>query len=372
MQKSIIFAVLILLYSSPNIISQDIKIKNGVKYIHNKKPQWGKKPKVKLEFIQEIGGIDVEDKKYVMSEIRDVFRDKNNNIFAALGMGCVIKKFDENGKFIKNIGKKGQGPGEFNGSSGIDIDDESNMYVLNPFSNMISVLNSEGKELKRFFFKRASESIRLLSNKSIIIKTTTTTAFGPDSPPVFFVYDLNGYLLYTMGKVTVIKPKGQQKSFIISTGLRFETDKSDFIYCTYEYQNRIEKWDEKGTVIFSADRPLRYKIEPEHRSIGRGQTVKFSNIVSKGIGIDHNERIWVTTYFKQFGPVRREGDNLLFARKGTRKEHAQFEIYDKDGILLGYLPQPCDIFYWRMFGDRLYIVDENRISVKEYKIVDME
>ena len=72
MQKLKIFFITInilsMLMINSSSYSQDIKIKNGIKYIHNKKPQWGKKPKVKLEFIQEIGGMDVVDRKYVMSE----------------------------------------------------------------------------------------------------------------------------------------------------------------------------------------------------------------------------------------------------------------------------------------------------------------
>ena len=57
------------LFSLNTSIAQEIEIKDGIKYIHNKEPKWGKEPKVKLEFIQEIGGMDVEDKNYLISNL---------------------------------------------------------------------------------------------------------------------------------------------------------------------------------------------------------------------------------------------------------------------------------------------------------------
>jgi len=372
MQKSIIFTLLILLYSSTNVISQDIKIKNGVKYIHNKKPQWGKEPKVKLEFIQEIGGIYVEDKNYMMSDIRDVFRDREGNLYIPGFRSHKIKKFDINGTFLKNIGRQGQGPGELNGPMYLNVDNNNQMYIYNFYSNMISVFDSKENELNRFHLRNFPIFRLLSSNKIIADNLRVNGRMVTDKLPLFFVYDLDGNLLYTFGKLTYIQ-RANAGSFYYVSGLKFETDNTDKIFCTYEYQNKIEKRDDKGNIIFIAERQLNYKTEKEHREhIARGK-ISYSNIVSRGIGIDYKERIWVTTYKKQPKPISLENrDEIFFRRHGTRKEHAQFEIFDKESILLGYLPQPCDIFYWRMFGDRLYIIDENRVSVKEYKIVDLE
>jgi len=59
-----IFILLFILFHTDPAYSQKIEVKNGITYIHNEKPKWGKVPKVKLEFIQEIGGMDVEDENY--------------------------------------------------------------------------------------------------------------------------------------------------------------------------------------------------------------------------------------------------------------------------------------------------------------------
>jgi len=372
MQKPIIFTLLILLYSLTNVISQDIEIKNGVKYIHNKNPQGGKKPKIKIEFIQEIGGIDVEDKNYMMSDIRDVFRDSNSFLYVVDFRNHQIKKFDKDGKFLKNIGRQGQGPGELNGPMYINIDNNNQMYIYNFYGNMISVFDSDDNELNRFYL-RNFHKFRLISKNKIIVDSARFPGMIiSERPPLFSVYDLDGNLLYTFGKLTYIQ-RAHAGGFYYVSGLKFQTDNTGNIFCTYEYQNKIEKRDDKGNIIFIAERQLNYKTEKERREyISRGK-VSYSNIVSRGIGIDNIKRIWVTTYKKQPKPIPiGNRDENFFRWHGTKKEHAQFEIFDKEGILLGSLPQPCDIFTFRIFGDRLYIVDENRVSVKEYKIVDLE
>jgi len=89
--------------------------------------------------------------------------------------------------------------------------------------------------------------------------------------------------------------------------------------------------------------------------------------------IDHKGRIWVTTYAKQPGPISIQNmDDIHFIRSGTKKENAVFEIFDKGGTLLGSLPQPCDIFIWRIFDDKLCVVGGDMVSVKVYRIIDLE
>ncbi len=57
-----------------------------------------------------------------------------------------LYQFNSNGKFIKEIGKKGRGPGEYIQMAGFDIDENDNIYII----DMVKVLmyNSNGKFIK--------------------------------------------------------------------------------------------------------------------------------------------------------------------------------------------------------------------------------
>ena len=350
--------------------SQELKIKDGVKYIHNNKPQWKDETKVKLEFIQEIGGMDVED-DYIMSDIRDIAKDKNDNLYTVSAWNSRIKKFDKNGKYIKTIGRKGNGPGEFNLPSSIEIDENGNIFVLNSIGNLVILLNHNGKEIKRFNVKSVNK-MRILSNEKIIFEAFGKNSMSPDAQPLFYIYDFNGYLLYTLGKMTVVANDGKNALFELYPGVKFEIDKESNIYCSYEYKNKIEKWDENGNIIFKSDRSLKYDVPERYKPTVKRRKIDYSTIVSRGIGIDHQQRLWVTTYKKQPRAVSlEERDEMLFLRFGTKKEHADFEIFDKDGILLCSAPQPCNIFFFRIIDNMLYIIDENKMSVKIYKIIDI-
>ncbi len=51
-----------------------------------------------------------------------------------------IKLFDRKGKFIRNIGKVGRGPGEFSSLYGIQLDEAANKIYLTPFARATSLI----------------------------------------------------------------------------------------------------------------------------------------------------------------------------------------------------------------------------------------
>jgi len=357
---------------------QEIETKNGITYIHNKKPKWNKEPKVRLEFVQEIGGIDVEEGNYMLAQVRDVCRDRQGNIYILDAGSNRIKKFDRKGKFVTSFGRKGKGPGEFEFLLiSIDIDNKGSMYVFNVMTSMLSILNSDGKELKRFFLKRHLTSLRLLSSDKLIALfsgyNTAPEIILNDKAPLFSIYNIKGELLNTFGETMILKPEKAKKNYSRKSGIKYTVDKTGNIYCTHIYKNRIEKLGSEGNIIFVSSRLVKYKTGELFTERIRNKKISYPNKVSQGIGIDDTERIWVTTNVKQPDPIPLEKrDEMFFIWHGTKQDLAVFEIFDKGGTLLGSVPQPCDIFYWRMFGDRLYIIDENMVSVKEYRIMEKE
>jgi len=350
-----------------------IEIKDGVKHVHNYSPLWGETPKVALEFVQKIGELDTEDENYLLHRVSGVTVDSGGNIYVIDSGNYRIQKYDSNGKYLATFGREGQGPGEFLSPQSIGIDSNRNIYVYDQGNNRISVLSKEGRALRTFKFGRNAAEFRLLQSGEFIINTLSrifsnnldavsnpTTEYNI---PVVQIYDKDGKVLREFGKPydykdNVVNPKGN---------VFFSSDKNNFIYLSFKYQNRIEKYSPDGKLLFTTGRPLSYKISrpktevtvyPNEVAISLPY---FNNTVSWGIGIDHKERIWVLTVIEQPGKDK-PGFGL------------ELEIYNNEGILVGEIPWGEEnTFAYRnfyMIGERVFFIDSKRITVYEYKIIE--
>jgi len=81
----------------------------------------------------------------------DVLVAPNGDIFVADGHGGNtnnrIVKFDKNGKYIKEWGKKGKGPGEFDVPHRLAMDSAGRLFVADRSNNRIQVFDQDGKYL---------------------------------------------------------------------------------------------------------------------------------------------------------------------------------------------------------------------------------
>ena len=64
-----------------------------------------------LEEELSIGEAEGEE-EYMFSRINDIDVDDEGNVYVAEGAFAHIRVFDENGEYLRVMGRKGQGPGE--------------------------------------------------------------------------------------------------------------------------------------------------------------------------------------------------------------------------------------------------------------------
>jgi hypothetical protein len=68
----------------------------------------------------------------------------------AIGNARIVK-FDKNGKFIKTWGKKGMGPGEFDGPHTLVFDSRGRLFVGDRQNNRIQIFDRDGKFIAQWF-----------------------------------------------------------------------------------------------------------------------------------------------------------------------------------------------------------------------------
>ncbi|MFC1476963.1 6-bladed beta-propeller [candidate division KSB1 bacterium] len=336
----------------------------GIRVVHNHQPQWGGQPEVALEFVQKIGDIDTADEPYIMYNIRDVCRDDEGNIYILDSGNTRIQVFDPAGRYIRTIGRKGEGPGEFSRPTNLNIDSENLLYIGDDY--YFFVLDKYGREIRKLapYNNDARSRCRVLPDGKIVLGAYGMSNAGKERYDeilfcLFNICDSEGKNLVNFGKPEVFEV---ENNIYIYHDAPYETDKDGNLLIAYRYRNKIEKCDSAGDVIFSFDRPLNFE-ETQFTGFSR-----YPNSISMGIGIDHRDRIWVVTIIEQPPLWREEYFGPLRFR--TEKKYTVFEIFSDDGILLGTVPFPDDMYMMRMCGDRLFLVDPDRISVSEYRIVD--
>jgi hypothetical protein len=341
----------------------------GVKFISNIQPQWGNTQQVSLQFVQKIGSMDATDPNYIMYQVSDVVKDSKGDIYIVDSGNARIQVFNATGKYKKTIGRKGEGPGEFSMPFNININSDGALYIGDYRSYRFLVLEASGKEIKRVRMQSHDniERCRLIPGNKIVnggfsLITSSTQYTNEKDYWLFLIINENGETVNTFGKPEIFFES--RESFYVFSEATIEVDKDGNIYIAYRYKNRIEKYDSNGTVLIVFDRPTSYKetlFRRENNKILR------ANSFSMGIGIDTKERIWVLTMKKKLEDWEKD---YFRWKLNVFSSDAVFEIFSKDGILLGSVPVPENLLFMRICGDRLFIIDHDQVSVSEYKIVD--
>ena len=107
-----------------------------------------KPPPIRLEKDLDIG-VDVGDENYMFAGIIDIEIDTDGNIYVLDWKYHTVKKYGLDGKFIRNIGSRGQGPGEFSAIL-VDscLDENKRLYVLELMK--VHIFDQEGEYIDTF------------------------------------------------------------------------------------------------------------------------------------------------------------------------------------------------------------------------------
>lgn len=254
------------------------------------------------------------DELYSFSEIADISVDKNGNIYIFDYPQNIIKIFNDKGIFLKIIGGKGEGPGEFPEGSifSMAVDSRGRPKVLDRLKKMVHEFKENGEFLVSWRVKLdIAQDILIDSEDNIII-------VGVKNDKIFHVYKEGGKLAYSFGTFFKVPPEYERyKGWRIPIFAYF-SDKTKKIYACHPFYYEIWAFTKDSSEILL------------HRK---------------------------SDFFKPFDYVERFGKKL--------KIRSLFPIFEKNELLLVVLPLSLQNgkFIMEIFKNYKYI---GYLNVKGY------
>jgi sugar lactone lactonase YvrE len=408
MKKSLLICAVFLLVAgltgATAINGQKVETVDGVKVVHNPAAgKWSKSPQVSLQAVQTIGNVDSDDENIAFHMPSDLAVDADGRIYILDTGNHRIQVFDKNGKYLKTVGRQGQGPGEFFMPGSLELDGQGHLIIGESSAARIQSIGLDGKLGKTIKMTDGMVGKLLLLRSGQIVMAGAGGGLGmirisssgtEDTKPaaLFKVLDADGKIAREFGR-------GSEFGDFMVTRMANEmygaVGPLDDLYAVFPYQNRIERYSSDGRLLWRADRDLSYSMEikgkgdikSEGGSENRSVTIKMPDLTrcATGTAVDGKGRLWVVTLNRQ---LRKEeivqvsmmmtNNNGVTSGKETAKGDVELrstdayklEVFDADGALLGSVPVKTFVDGIFIKGDRLFLLDKLRgVQIHEFKII---
>lgn len=173
-----VVVVIILLINIPLSAKQKpqwkgtITKEGDVMVIKNPKEPIYKKPILSLKEDFMIGGAQAKG-EYALALPRSLAVDKAGDLFILDDKESCIRVFDHSGKYLKTIGRKGQGPGEIGGASSMSIPLGSNELIVVDISNSrLAFFSTDGRFIKNVPLRGTISGVTFDSHRNVYLSFT--------------------------------------------------------------------------------------------------------------------------------------------------------------------------------------------------------
>ncbi|MDH7513287.1 MAG: 6-bladed beta-propeller [Clostridiales bacterium] len=312
---------------------------DGVTYVHN--PATPLHPDKTVVFEEEFTFREKDE----TGEIR-LFKpgwfavDATGNAYIADDSDMAIKVFDPQGKYLKSIGRKGSGPGEFERVRNMLFLPDGRLLVTDYEQRRTSFFSPEGQFLSSFQWKKFLSLVLLTTTSSCIV---TENVFTGEVQELWVkAIDFSGEELFSFGKFTLPQFKQLRQGEITlyvtlpwSPVSIFAGDKKrQWLYHCLNDKYVIEVYDGQGKVFRKIDRPYepvpvtagdiqavksRYAERPDSPYAKLAEQMEFPKVktVTDRLVVDSDGNLWVRT-----NEEKKEDEKTLRA----------YDIFNSDGF----------------------------------------
>jgi len=302
----------------------------------------------KVKFVKELVISDESLPEDIFFEsLTSTALDKNGNIYVCDYRANNIKKFDSKGKFLKVIGKKGQGPGDFNWPFKIEI--SGNQLIVWELRNQrISLLDLEGNFIKSVKFplnKGWAQKIRVLPDNKIVIEIEKNffdeKEFPQECRIELYTRDIE-YVKTIYSKRLcrnkyITKPKWTNIPQPYNVDVYWDVSPEGKIIIGYSKNYEIEIYDPVKGKIFSFTHkynPVEINKKDKEEFFAGIVTSVEGKIVKKGAPDYMRKIVKFPKYKPAFNSIIVDSEGNIWVhpyRKNKEEEKKYFDVFDKNG-----------------------------------------
>jgi hypothetical protein len=322
-----------------------VEIIDGIEYVHNTGTPLDPEKSATFEEELSIGG----EKYEMLSQPGSFVVDMEGRIFVADNQDQSIKAFDSNGEFIRSIGRKGEGPGEFSYVGYQTFLPDGKLLVMDSMAMRLNLFDPEGTNLRSYHWTHRPGRL-LFATESACVMAEYVFGEGDDAleERKLFVkkFDFEGNEILSFGEFRAEEMKIHRESRSGGGGIvfgisvphsphsLFTVDQADqHLYHCVNDEYMIEVFDKDGHVFRRIDRPYEplpftgkdaeeFRSRYEERGseglkkMVQGMAMPAVKTITPRMLVDDGGNLWVETYEQ-----KEEGEEVFTA----------YDIFDPDG-----------------------------------------
>jgi hypothetical protein len=355
--------------------------------------------------------------EYMLGDIADIALGPDGSIYALDRQVPVVRQFDAEGKFIRNIGRRGQGPGEMRSPSGIAMSRDRRLLLWDTANWRINIYSATGDILPQITTPSGSSGSsmaqyaralmvdtagRIVTRKTLFTgpldpRPTVWLRFAPNGAPIDTVYAPPSP--FTTPELVASNERFRKTNAVPFWPQRHVT-MSPFGYIVAGFPNRyaFEIHRPDGAVI-----SIRRDVKPEpvsrqERTGARkeieesmrqtvptwswsGPDIPDTKPYYEGLQVALDGRIWIVLE-SEVGP--RAGSVSMGGGSGPARSRstvsgppakpprpARYDVFEPDGQYLGQVQVPAKVSSVVRRGDHVWAIayDEDDVPrIKRYRI----
>ncbi len=357
-----------------------IEKEKGITVIKNpREPLYGE---IKFELEEDLSIGNQKDANYLFYKITDIQVSKNGDIYISDSGNYRVQCFDKNGNYLLTIGRKGQGPGEFNHPFELQIEGETGNIYVNDDLRKIKIFDKEGNYINKDiiledmlsdfyldsdrniwgkFSSPASHSIKKVNHEGKVVQELAES-------PFMFTKKI-------LSKETVGN-RGYAEGLFITHGYEHDSyiskiDNQTFIY-GYSKEYELNIFDKEGNIL------IKIKKDEPYKKFTKEEKSRIEHRIKVGLISDGYPYRGISLRFPKHMPffysIFTDCRGRIYVRQNTRKrgENVErvYDIFSKEGYYLYRATIPSRPYIIRNGYLYTCIVNEDTGEelVKRYKI----
>jgi hypothetical protein len=369
----IVIAILAVFLFFRLALAQKVKTVDGITVVSNGKkpvPVKGQPAKIKLAEELTIGGGSNPDQAF--SQVGTFVVDEGGSILALDFKDQKIKVFDSTGKFLRLIGKPGQGPGELGMASGIQLMTDNTLVVEDATNRRLALFKPTGEFLKNISMADKLGLVNiLLDGKGNAMGREMGLVEG--NAKMFFEikkFDPDLKPLFTLDKIEfpIPVPGSGTKINILEMISAYQFDPAGNIYYGRNADYEIKIYSPEGKHIRT--------IQKEYDRVKVTQTdidEMLERIPNATPGVNIKEMFSFPEYFPPFQFFLLDDQGRLYVRtftKGKAKGEYEIDVFDPEGKFIAQFITKSDLRLWK--AGKAYGIeetDEGYQVIKRYAVL---